>query len=145
MKSSAYKMKSISIGVLFLVFMFTCHTNFAVANEHPAETKIDSLDFKNMEIRDVLRALAQKSGINFAASQNVKGRLNIFLEDVTVIEALDIIVEMNNLAYHREPHVIKVYTTADFERKFGHDFGVQMQTESTRLLYIDTKKYCTCS
>lgn len=136
-----FKRISLARWITFFMIMVICVVprNYSMANESSMLHIINSLDLKNMEITDVLRILSQKSGINFVASQNVKGRLNIFLEDVTVLEALDIIVEMNGLAYRRESHVVKVYTATDFEHKFGHVFGAQMETESTQLLHIETK------
>jgi len=59
-----------------------------------------SMDFKNAEINDVLKALSQQSGLNFIASNEISGvRLNLYLENVPVRDALEHILTANNFKY----------------------------------------------
>lgn len=51
-----------------------------------------SLDFKEADIQDVLRILAEVGGVNIIASDDVKGKITIRLIDVPWDQALDIIL-----------------------------------------------------
>jgi type II secretory pathway component HofQ len=51
-----------------------------------------SLDFKEADIQDVLRTLAEVGGVNIVAGDDVKGKITIRLIDVPWDQALDIIL-----------------------------------------------------
>ena len=51
-----------------------------------------SLDFKEVDIQDVLRILAEVGGVNIIAGDDVKGKITIRLIDVPWDQALDIIL-----------------------------------------------------
>jgi type IV pilus secretin PilQ/predicted competence protein len=72
------------------------------------ETKI-TLDFTAAELPNVLRILADKSGLNIIAGPEITGRVTIHLADVTVKEALDTILAIHNCGYEKpSPHVIRI-------------------------------------
>ncbi|MFT7637938.1 MAG: type IV pilus assembly protein PilQ [Candidatus Omnitrophota bacterium] len=61
-----------------------------------------SLDFNGAELKDVLKALSQDSGLNFAADQSIRRKpVHIFLTDVSVHEAMDAIAFSNTMHYER--------------------------------------------
>lgn len=103
-----------------------------VAPIDAAET-IDVLDLKNMDVLDVLKLIAKKSGLNIVAGQNVKGRVTVFLRDIDVLDALSVIVDAYGWAYKREGDMVKVMMADEFQRKYGHPFG-QDRTTSIRPL-----------
>jgi len=78
-----------------------------------------TLNVKNMEIIDVLNILAKKGGLNIVASRNVSGRVTIFLQDMSVEEALKVICEVNDLAYEKMEDLIKVMTNREYEQLYG--------------------------
>lgn len=96
---------------------------------------LDVLDLKNMDVLDVLKLISQKSGLNIVAGQNVKGRVTVFLKDVDVREALRIIVEAYGWAYTQDGEIIKVMTDQEYEAKYGHKFGQEIQTRVRQLLF----------
>ena len=96
---------------------------------------LDVLDLKNMDILDVLKLISQKSGLNIIAGQNVKGRVTVYLKNISVMDALEIIVEAYNWAYAKEGDIIKVMTEAEYEAKFGHGFSDDSQTRFRQLLH----------
>ncbi|MFH1459227.1 MAG: secretin N-terminal domain-containing protein [Candidatus Omnitrophota bacterium] len=71
------------------------------------------LDVKNMSIIDVLRLLAEQGQVNIVASRNVQGRVSAKLQDVTIEQALDAILEANNFIFKQEKGIIKVITQQD--------------------------------
>lgn len=100
--------------------------------------KIDLLDFNNIEIFDAFKFLSLRSGVNISVNETVKGRLSIYLTEITVFEALDIIVGVLNLAYVDEDRVIKIMTAAEFENKYGYPFGKTIRTKIIQLTHTDT-------
>jgi type IV pilus assembly protein PilQ len=69
-----------------------------------------SFDFKDADVRNVLRIFSHKTGINIVASPDVQGSVTVKLNNVPWEKALKIILEMNDFAYVREENVIKVLT-----------------------------------
>lgn len=59
-----------------------------------------SMDFKDANLKDVLKVLSVQSGLNFIASDVVKDRtITLYLNNVGVDEAIDKIFKANNLTY----------------------------------------------
>ncbi|MBI2093352.1 MAG: hypothetical protein HYT88_01315 [Candidatus Omnitrophica bacterium] len=91
----------------------------------PAASKLVqriSLDLKGVDILDVLKLLSQKSGLNFVAGHNVSGRVTIFVNDVDVWEAFELIIGANDLAYERRGDIVTVMTSRDYELIYGQRF-----------------------
>ena len=81
------------------------------------EKKI-SMDFSNADLNTVLKMFSQQSGLNFIASTNVASKkVNLYLDEVPVEEALERILSANNLTYEIDPgsniFVVKEMKTAD--------------------------------
>ncbi|NLW47715.1 MAG: hypothetical protein GXY86_10325 [Firmicutes bacterium] len=64
-----------------------------------------TLDFKNADIRDVLRSLAGQEGVNIYVDNDISGKVTISLNKVTFIEALTIITKNNDLAFTKTDNV----------------------------------------
>jgi type IV pilus assembly protein PilQ len=67
-----------------------------------------SFDFKDADIRDVLRILADVSGFNFVVSKDVKGTVTLRLSNVPWDQALDVVLEDSGLGAIVEGNVIKL-------------------------------------
>ncbi|MFH1201536.1 MAG: secretin N-terminal domain-containing protein [Candidatus Omnitrophota bacterium] len=87
-----------------------------------SETKTISLDLKGMDILDVLKMLAMRANLNIVVGKNVTGRVTIFLKDVAPMDALEIILISNELAYEKKGDIISVMTSRDYETKYGERF-----------------------
>ncbi len=77
-----------------------------------ATSGLVSFDFKDADIRNVLRIFSHKTGINIAASPDVQGSVTVKLNNVPWEKALKVILEMHDFAYIKEGNVIKVLTKA---------------------------------
>jgi general secretion pathway protein D len=84
---------------------------------------LNTLELKDMDINDVLKLLASKSGLNIIAGKNVSGRVTIFLQNVNVFDALTIILKANDLAYMQAHGVVQIMSGAEYEQATGHKFG----------------------
>jgi type IV pilus assembly protein PilQ len=67
-----------------------------------------SLNFENIEVRQVLRVIAEFTGLNIVASDTVTGNLTLRLKDVPWDQALDIIMQNKALAMRKVGNVITV-------------------------------------
>lgn len=99
---------------------------------------LDILDLKQMDVLDVLKLISQKSGLNIVASNNVNGRVTVYLKDMKVLEVLRIIVDSYGWAYVVESNVIKIMTAKEYETKYGYNFGQKFETRIVQLVYANT-------
>ncbi|HEQ60048.1 MAG TPA: hypothetical protein ENN74_00395 [Firmicutes bacterium] len=96
------------------------------------ELVIPSLDLSDAELPVVLRAIAKFSGLNIIASEDVRGKVSLFWENVTVRNALDAILTTNDYSYIRRGNVVYVLP----EAKLGED-RVKTVTRVYFLQYLD--------
>jgi len=71
-----------------------------------------SLDFKDADIQNVLRVLADVSGLNIIATDDVKGKVTLHLIDVPWDQALDLVLRSNRLEKMQEGNVMRISTVS---------------------------------
>ncbi|MFH1476430.1 MAG: secretin N-terminal domain-containing protein [Verrucomicrobiota bacterium] len=99
-----------------------------------------ALDLKNIDVTDVLKFLAQKGNINIIVSKAVEGRVTLFVKNVTIREALDIIMTANSLAYEIRPgEVLYVMPEAEYTAIHGKKFKDFRQVRKIELVYASPK------
>jgi len=104
----------------------------AVAQEAvspPAARNKISLDIKGMDVIDVLKMLASRADMNIVIGKNVVGRVTLFLKDVDVFDAFEIVLAANDLAYERKGDIINVMTQRDYELKYGDTYQDRKQVK----------------
>ena len=74
----------------------------------PQRPRLISLDFKDADINNILRILAEFSGLNIVTSEDVKGKVTVKLQNVPWQQALDSVVRAAKLAYVQEGNIIRV-------------------------------------
>ncbi len=67
-----------------------------------------SLDFQNADIHNVLRIIADVSGLNIVTSDEVKGNITIRLKDVPWDQALDVVLESKDLGKMEVGNVVRI-------------------------------------
>jgi type IV pilus secretin PilQ/predicted competence protein len=72
------------------------------------QPRLISLDFKDADINNILRILAEFSGLNIVTSEDVKGKVTVRLQNVPWQQALDSVVRAAKLAYVQEGNIIRV-------------------------------------
>lgn len=116
--------------VFALLFVFFC-TPFVFTQdsqkdkpqkESVAEEKI-SLDLRGVEITELFKILSRKSNLNIIPSAQVKGRVNIFLNDISVEDAIDVILISQDLAVERKKNILHVMTAAEYQKTFGEKYN----------------------
>ncbi len=74
-----------------------------------------SLDFKNADVHDVLRILADVSGLNIVATDDVKARVTLRLVEIPWDQALDVVLQANGLEKTRVGNVVTISTIKRLE------------------------------
>jgi type IV pilus secretin PilQ/predicted competence protein len=69
-----------------------------------------SLDFKDADIKNVFRLLAEVSGLNIIVTDEVKQRVTIRLIDVPWDQAMDLLIDTNGLAKEQRDNVVRIST-----------------------------------
>ena len=72
-----------------------------------------SMEFRDAEIKDVLRAVGQAASLNMIVSDTVSGQVSLSLKDVDITEALESILKTKGLTYVREGNIIRVLAVVD--------------------------------
>lgn len=100
-----------------------------------------TLDFKDADIRSVLKIISLKTGVNIVASPDVTGNVTIYLDDVPWEKALDVILKTYGFGYEKRTNVISVAPLEKLtEQKKLEQELTQVQptiTEVFSLKYID--------
>jgi type IV pilus assembly protein PilQ len=76
-----------------------------------------SVDFKDADIRQVLRVISLKSGVDIVAGNDVEGTVTIKLTNVPWEEALDIILRTYGFTYERKGRIVRVMTVQALEQE----------------------------
>ncbi len=76
-----------------------------------------SLDFKDADIKNVLRILAYKSGVNIVAGPEVTGPVTIQLDNVPWQRALEVILSTYGYGYDQKGNIITVTTIEDLKKR----------------------------
>ncbi len=151
----------IIIGVLFLFFSLTClaipqddtlelspqeytqeeqenninQENTQIIFPKTASQSKISLDIKGMDIIDVLKMLATRSGMNIVIGKNVTGKVTLFLKEVDILDAFDIILAANDLAFEKKGGILNVVTQRDYELLYGERYQDKKQVKVVQLKY----------
>lgn len=76
-----------------------------------------SMDFHEAEIKNVLRMIAEVSGINIIAGDDVKGTVTTRMSKVPWDQALDVILKLKGLVKARDGNVLRILTVESLKRE----------------------------
>ncbi|MFA7114071.1 MAG: secretin N-terminal domain-containing protein, partial [Candidatus Omnitrophota bacterium] len=123
---------------LFLVIL-ACFSIYIQAEE--LDSKLDksiSLDLRDMDVVDVYKFLAMKGDFNITISKSIQGRVTLYLKNISISDALDIISLANNLAYRQiGDNIIYVMTAEEYEKTHGKSFNDRREI---KILYLEYAK-----
>jgi len=95
--------KIFRLGVfIFIFFLFIFLPQLSAVSEllPPNLEPTISMDFKDADLKDILKLFSIQSGLNFIASEAVQDRrITLYLDRVAIREAMDKIFKANNLSY----------------------------------------------
>ena len=97
------KKKKLVLVISWAVFLLFSLSFSSSPAQSESELPAISMDFQDADLRDVLKVFSQQAGLNFIAGENVKERkVTLYLDKVSVQDALNTIISANNLTYEQE-------------------------------------------
>ena len=98
------------------------------------EEKI-SLDLKGIDVTELFRILSLKMDITIVPTKSVSGRVNIFLNNLTLDDALDVILVSQDLACEKKENIINIMTATEYERLYGEKYNEKRKFKTLKLTY----------
>lgn len=102
-----------------------------------------SLDLKGVDIIELLKILSVKMNVNIVPTKDVTGRVNVFLNNVTFEDALDIILISNGLAGVEDKNIITVMTTEKYTQLYGKPYKELRRVRTFKLKHAAPKDVFT--
>jgi type IV pilus assembly protein PilQ len=101
-----------------------------------------SLDFKDADVQNVLRVLADVSGLNIIATDDVQGKVTLHLSDVPWDQAFDLILRTNRLEKTQEGNVVRVssvkrLTEERDSQKAANDSETQLEPLQVKYIRVN--------
>jgi len=94
-----------------------------------------SLDLKGIDVVELFRILSLKMGVTIVPTKSVSGRINIFLNNLTFDDALDVILISQDLACDIKGNIINIMTSAEYEKLYGKKYNEKRVFKSFKLSY----------
>lgn len=94
-----------------------------------------SLDLKGVEIVELLRILSLKTGLTVVPSKHISGRINIYLNDLTFKDALDVVLISQDLACEKKGNILYVMTASEYEKLYGKKYNEKREFKTLNLKY----------
>lgn len=85
------------------------------------DTRVFSIEVRDAEISDVLRALAQQSGFNIILGEGVEGKISLSFKNIAFKDALEVIIKANGLMYTIQNNVFWVGKKVDLSQEIAMD------------------------
>lgn len=106
-----------------------------------------SLDFRDADVRNILKLIAEISELNMIIGDEVKGRMTIKLVDVSWDEVLEVILQSQSLGMVRMGNVIRVASLEKLRKEEETQLALKrskekmedLRTELVRLNYAIAK------
>jgi type IV pilus assembly protein PilQ len=105
-----------------------------------------TMDFVNADVTNILRLIGEVSNLNIVWGPEVKGIVSMRLKDVPWDQALDLILDNNNLAKREQGNVIWVTTKAAMsqieadERRKIQEFEAKVEAERKKIIQEKEKQ-----
>ncbi|MBI4314104.1 MAG: hypothetical protein HY594_04730, partial [Candidatus Omnitrophica bacterium] len=81
-----------------------------------------SLEFRDTDVVEVLKLLCNKAGLNLVVGKNVTGQVTLYLKEVPVEDALEVVLLASELAAERNGTILSVMSQRDYELAYGHPY-----------------------
>lgn len=124
--------KKIFLQVISISLLFICVNVYAEADKpisiekekaeadlkRPAEP-LYTMEFRDADIKDVLRALGQENNLNIIIGEKISGKITLSFNKVRLMDAIETILKINNLTFHREGNIIMIVASPFSEGEEG--------------------------
>lgn len=124
--------KRIFLQIISMALFSICVNAYAEANKpisiekdknetnlkRPAEL-LYTMEFRDADIKDVLRALGQENNLNIIISEKISGKVTLSFNRVRLMEAIETILKINNLTYRKEGNIMMMVASPFGEGEEG--------------------------
>lgn len=124
LKLPSRKIAWLFIFLIALVFAF--HPVSAETQARKKAPKTLTLDFKDADVRDILRAIGTQFRINIVIDQNVSGKITVHLDNVPLLDGLRMLLESNGFTFEKKGEIYYV-------KKLEKDRFMNIQATATTL------------
>jgi type IV pilus assembly protein PilQ len=91
-----------------------------------------SMDFKDADLTNVFRIIAEVSNLNIITADDVKGKVSVRLVNVPWDQALDIVLRSKSLGASQEGNVLRIAPLSSLRKEEQDRFDAQKQVEQSR-------------
>jgi len=91
-----------------------------------------SMDFKDADLTNVFRIIAEVSNLNIITADDVKGKVSLRLVNVPWDQALDIVLRSKALGASQEGNVLRIAPLSSLRKEEQDRFDAQKQVEQSR-------------
>jgi type IV pilus assembly protein PilQ len=91
-----------------------------------------SMDFKDADLTNVFRIIAEVSNLNIITADDVKGKVSLRLVNVPWDQALDIVLRSKSLGAAQEGNVLRIAPLASLRKEEQDRFDAQKQVDQSR-------------
>jgi len=108
---------ALRITLLLLLFTVHCSLSYAASDSSLSDSSLNekgapiSMELRDVELSDVLRALGQEHGINIIIDEKVTGKVTVSLRNVPLWDAIDSILKGKGFAYIRDGNIVRVISS----------------------------------
>lgn len=124
------KIKKVSIIILILMISLS-----AVA---APQDRIEDMNFKNTDIVEVLRAIAEVADVNLITDSQISGNITVHLKNITFKKALDLITQTRAISYKWDEDTVVVASPERLEIIYANIVTEFVKVESSDFYNIDT-------
>jgi type IV pilus assembly protein PilQ len=117
--------------LFLLLALFLAANAWAAPVKNAPVPKTLTLDFKEGDVRDILRAIGTQFKLNIVIDQNVTGNVTVHLENAPVIEGLRMLLESNGYSMEQKGEIYYV-------RKLDASRFMNIKVEGDRL-WLDVR------
>lgn len=130
-----------TLSVFISVALLTCSGATVLRASTDIRSRIESqgrffsIEVREAELSDVLRALAQQSGLNVILGSGIAGKVTLSFKQITFKDALEVILRANGLGYTIRNNVVWIDSQENIA-KVGDELD-ETSIEVMRLNYAD--------
>jgi type IV pilus assembly protein PilQ len=91
-----------------------------------------SMDFKDADLTNVFRIIAEVSNLNIITADDVKGKVSLRLVNVPWDQALDVVLRSKSLGAAQEGNVLRIAPLSSLRKEDQDRFDAQKQVDQSR-------------
>jgi general secretion pathway protein D len=119
----------ININKILIIFLILLTVLSASALAGP-EAKIENMSFKNADIVDVLRTVAEVAEVNLITDSEITGNITVQLKDINFKKALDLITQTRSLDYRWDNNTVVVAAPERLDKMYADIVTEYIKVES---------------